>query len=269
MIKHLLVFISIILALTCGYLGIKLHIANAKIPSQAKAPVRIDTSISVTPSLVYKDSKGIEHTVIDNNLNSIIDQEATRQAAGLQPVIDQVANNLNIKPSQVEAVTEIATKTVRDSLAFMKKQLENATKLTFYYKDKYLTLKVNTNPLDTLDIGNFSYSYNDSLKIVQYHKKAWFLAAKKSYIDISSADPNTTVMGVKKLTIEQRTPEFGMRLQATVGWNPVTHVKSFGPSVRIDLGNKLKASIRTSALYDIHNNRWGIGISLDKDLKRF
>src|SRR6478736_5700462 len=243
MIKYLQIFLIVILSVLTLYLGIELYkCKHAPIP-YASTSFSLDSGLTITPTTVYRDTQNNHHVVIDAKINSLIDKQATETATQLAPVIQKVADDLNIKSAQVESGLTISSQVSRDSVAFLKRQLDNARNLTFYYKDKYLTLDVNTNLKDTADLGSFTYKYNADLNIYQYYKKSWSFGAKKSYIDISSNDSNSTVMGVKKFTVVQPYPEFGVRLQATIGRNFMSKTTSVGPSIRIDLGNKLKASV--------------------------
>lgn len=261
-------FIIIGLSITCIYLGIKLHICNNKKLPEFKSSIQLDSGLLITPSSTYKDTNGAHHIVIDDRINSIIENQATKAANDLVPILEQVASNLGVKPSQIQSATTITSEASRDSVVFLRRQLDNAQKQTFFYKDKYLTLSVNTNPRDTVDLGSFDYKYDADLNIVQYNKKNWLLGAKKSYTDISSNDPNATIMGVKRFTVEQKHPEYGLRLQAALGYNGVTGAISAGPAVRVDLG-KIKGSLRAGYLYNTQTQKFGFTASFDKDIKRF
>lgn len=93
--------------------------------------------------------------------------------------------------------------------------LENYTKLSevttinktiyiidssFIYSDKYDTIKgiIKNGKVNLTDI------HRDSLIIVQYWDRAWFLGKKKYYTDIKSTNPNTKIDYQKNIKTERK-----------------------------------------------------------------
>lgn len=216
----------------------------------------------------YTDKNGVEHSIITDGQNVISKAEflnPNRQKTQL----DTAAENLKIAKSEILRITQINSLT-KDSLLKAKTVINKLTnKIDAYeYQDKYVKLRY-TPPIDKADstqTGTFDFQYNADLNIVQYQKRKWFLGAKKSYIDISSTDKRTTIRGVKQLTIEQKAPQFGLRAQGAVNWNPQTNSVGFGPAVRVDAG---RFSFAGNYLFYPQSGRWRPGLTANFDLLRF
>jgi hypothetical protein len=270
--KNILLTIGLVLAVTAAvYYAFKYYNCKAKIPAITTKVVDLDTSFKAPIISEYRDSNNAQHVVVASKINSIIEKGAVQKASELKPIVDNIAKSLDIKSDQLESGMQINTRILQDSIKFLRKQLDNANQTTYYYKDKYLSLAVrtNNNPTDTLDKGNFDFAYDASLNITQYWKRNKFLGiplgAKNSFTDISSNDPRVTISGVKKYTISQKEPEFGLRLQAVGAYNINTKGFSVGPSLRFDF---LKSSLRGTYYYNFQTNQWTPSITLEKDIFR-
>lgn len=264
--------VTILAVLFCAgfiYFAFKYYDLKAKTPSVITRVVNLDSSFNAPIVSEYKDSDKLKHVVVNTKINSIIEKEATKKASELQPIINSIAKSIDVKPNQIEGGITVSTQLLQDSIEFLKKQVDNANKTTYYYKDKYLSLAVRTNNSDTLDKGSFDFAYNADLNIVQYWKRNKILGiplgAKNSFTDISSNDPRVSILGVKKYTVVQKEPEFGLRLQALGAYNFNNKIFSTGPSLRFDF---LKSSLRGSYLYNFQTKQWSPTISLEKDLLR-
>lgn len=263
--KIIPIIISVVSTIGLAYFAFKYYDLKAKTPSVITKVVNLDDSFKAPIITQYKDSSGSQHVVVSTKINSIIDKEATQKAS-------EIAKSLDIKPNQLENGIIVDTRVLQDSISFLNRKLDSSNRVTYYYKDKYLSLAVRTsnNPTDTLDKGNFDFSYDASLNITQYWKRNKFLGipigSKNSFTDISSNDPRTTIMGVKKYTVVQREPEFGLRIQALGAYNINTKAFSTGPSLRFDF---FKSSLRGSYLYNFQTKQWNPSISLEKDIIRF
>lgn len=243
---------------------------NEALPHVSKN-VELDSGFLVKPIQEYTDSHGVTHMIIDKNVNSVlqkeIDKQATAKALEISPIIDEVAKSLDIKPKQVEGVTNVQVGILYDSIKVLNKELNILNnKTTYTYKDKYVDLNFTKDLDDTADLGIFDYRGNTDLNITQYWKKKNFLSKKKSYLDISSSNDKMTVMGVKKFTVVQEQPEFGLRLQAMYLHNFYTGANSVGVSARADM---FKGSIRGAYYYNLQSKRWVPTITIEKDLIRF
>lgn len=213
----------------------------------------------------YKDSAGHIHLVVK-------DQQPTKEEVQkLMPFVDSVSKALDIKAKQVESVTTIETETQAKAIAFMQKTIDSLKRVTYYYKDKYLQLAIRTgNPSDTADKGDFDFKYNAELTISQYSKRRKFLGigigAKQSYIDISSTDPRTTVMGVKKYTAIQKQPSFGLRIQAIQNYSFISNSANTGIRATFDLKHM---SFTGGYYYNWDSRIWRPSLSMGYDLIRF
>ena len=270
--KQLLLIATIVLFISTGVFAF-LYFKNREIKaSKVSKNITLDSSFIPQHSITYRDSEGIQHVVVQDKVSNIISQEATKAATQIAEKLIPVAEELGVKPNQLISGTEISLETLRDSIKFLKRELNTANQLVYSYKDKYLSLNVKANPFDTADLGTFDMKYDVDLKIAQYWKRNKVLGlaigSKQSFTDISSSDPRTTVMGVKKYTVVQPEPQYGLRIQAVGSYNNAMHSFSVGPGARFDLGF-MKGSLRGSYLYNTQTNKWGWSVSVDKDLIRF
>lgn len=226
---------------------------------------------STQPALIqktikeYRDSANRNHTVIENvpTVKETLDK--------LMPFVDSVSKALDVKPKQVESVIVVPTETQAKQVAFMQKKVDSLQRLTYYYKDKYLQLAIRSgNPADTTDKGDFDFKYNAELAISQYWKRRKFLGiglgAKQSYIDISSDDPRTTIMGVKKYTVKQKQPSFGLRVQAIQNYSFISNSASTGLRASFDLRH---LSFTGGYYYNWQLRQWRPSVSVGYDIIRF
>lgn len=215
----------------------------------------------------YVDSSGRNHAVIsasENTLTAGWYKNGTAISGGL---IDTVAKALNIAKKQLQEVTQVAT--VNQAKALRAEQtIDSLKRVTYFYKDKYLQLAYRPalNTLDTSDHGQFDFKYNDSLQVVQYWKRKWILGAKKSYVDIYSYDPRTTVNGVKRLVVQQNEPTFGLRVQAVGNYSFSRKLLNVGPGIQFDVK---RFSLIGNYYYDFDASTWRPSIGARYDLIRF
>ncbi|GAA4341584.1 hypothetical protein GCM10023149_53970 [Mucilaginibacter gynuensis] len=214
----------------------------------------------------YIDTAGRKHVVVEDDENKLKNnwyQNGTAISGGL---IDTVAQALNIARKQLQEITQVATVTKYEKLKAERKY-DSLQRLTYYYKDKYLQLAYRpARPGDTTDNGQFDFAYNDSLHVVQYWKRKWLLGAKKSYVDIFSSDPRTTVNGVKRLVVEQKEPTFGLRVQAVSNYSFSRKLLNVGPGLQFDFK---RFSLVGTYYYDVDANQWRPSIGARYDLIRF
>jgi hypothetical protein len=231
-------------------------------------PQTIPTSMQVKPTSIYKDSAGYSHFVYNPSQITVTKKEAIRQ---LSPFIDSVAAALNVKSKQIESSAIIETVAKADSVPFYKKQVDSLKRLVFFYKDKNLKLTVRTgNPTDTLDTGNFDFSYDADLKINQYWKRKKVLGlnigSKQHFTDISSNDPRATIGSLKTFTIKQNLPSVGFRMGAQVNYNFATNTFSPGIGFRFDAN---RFSLNGIYYYNTQHNDWRPVLSLRYDVIQF
>lgn len=215
----------------------------------------------------YVDSSQRKHAVIAADEN-ILPPNWTKNGIAISGgLVDTVAQALNIAKNKLQQITQIATTTQAENLQ-AKRTIDSLKRLVYSYRDKYvqMTYRPALPGADSADNGQFDFKYNDSLNVVQYWKKKWFLGAKKSYIDIYSNDPRTTVNGVKRLVVEQRSPVFGLRVQGVSSYSFSRKLLNVGPGVQFDIG---KFSLVGTYYYDFDASKFRPSVGARYDFVRF
>jgi chemotaxis signal transduction protein len=214
----------------------------------------------------YIDSSKRNHVVISADSNQLEEKWYKNGTAISGGIVDTVTAALNIAKKQLQEVTQIASQTKADKLQALK-TIDSLKQVTYYYKDRYLQLAYRpARTGDTTDNGQFDFKYNDSLNVVQYWKKDWFLGSKKSYIDIYSNDPRTSINGVKRLVVKQEQPTFGLRVQAVSNYSFSRKVLNVGPGIQFDIK---RFSLIGTYYYDTDLNQWRPSVGLRYDIIRF
>lgn len=211
------------------------------------------------------DKNGLQHVTIEAAKNIIPFNDVNKVAIS-KGIMDTTALAIGIQKKQIESLLQINATLRAENLKASQVIAANGAR-SYVYKDKFVNLKY-TPPvtIDSLDAGKFDFTYNADLNITQYWKRKWFLGAKKSYIDIYSNDSRTTVNGVKQLTVQQKEPAFGLRIQAAANYNPQTGSIGIGPAARVDLG---RLSVQGNYTYYPESTRWRPSINANFDLIRF
>jgi hypothetical protein len=158
--------------------------------------------------------------------------------------LDSVSHELNIKPKQITDYTEVTKKTSGnfttkvDTVWKIETVKGDSIKVVEYvgmnYTDKWIDFhgKLKDNSFTA------SYSIKDSISIVGYWKRTGFLGlGKKDYVvDISSANPNTSITNAKnfKVTSSVTTP-IGVGFIGGYGWNG----QKFSPFIGVGLYYKI------------------------------
>jgi hypothetical protein len=260
--------IIVLLALTSAVYIYKYYSFETHIDKMVKSV----TVTIPTPQVHYTDMEGVQHIVTKDNLTAYTHAQATRQASFIKPYIDTIARLLDISPDQVVGSTTISMESGAEHIRFLERQVDSLKQVTYIYRDKYLRLAVRTAGLnDTLDKGQFDFSYDADLNIVQYEKRRRILGlpigTRETFTDISSNDPRTTIKGYSTFTVKQKQPAFGARLQATTTYTPSTNSLSIGPSLRFDIGNNV--SLRGTVFYNMQQNAWRPSLSADYSIITF
>lgn len=228
-----------------------------------KTNVVLPDSLSVKPAYTYRDSDSVEHLVIASKDIRTVQENSL---AKLDTTLKTVAKALDIKIKQIQDVQNISTQTDADHVKFLEKKIDSLQGLTYYYQDRNLKLAVRP-PTISDTLGSFDFSYNADLNIYQYWKRNKILGlrigTKASYTDISSNDPRTTVLGVRKLTVIQKEPAFGFRLQAVGGYSFSSGAVFLGPSARFDYKD---LSIRGSYFYNDITKQWSPNVALEYNI---
>lgn len=215
----------------------------------------------------YVDSAGRNHAMVKAEENVLPHDWYKNGTAIRGGLIDTVAKALNIARKQLQQVTQVATVSEARALK-AEKRVDSLQRVTYFYKSKNLQMAYRP-PLktaDSTDQGQFDYRYNDSITVAQYWKKKWLLGAKRSYVDIFSNDPNTTVNGVKRLVVEQKEPTFGLRVQAVGNYSFSRKLLNVGPGIQFDVK---RFSIVGTYYYDFDANQFRPSVGARYDLIRF
>ncbi|WP_114937586.1 hypothetical protein [Mucilaginibacter endophyticus] len=237
-----------------------------------KAEVQASTNQNVVSQAAtiinhYIDTSKRNHIVISAGQNVLPQNWYKNGTAISGGLVDTVSAALNIAKKQLQEVTQIASVTQAKQLK-AERTIDSLKRLTYYYKDKYLQLAYRPAIAgsDTSDHGQFDYKYNDELNVVQYWKRGWILGAKRSYIDIYSSDPRTTINGVKRLVVKQNEPTFGLRVQAVSNYSLSRKTLNIGPGLQFDFK---RFSVIGTYYYDTDANSWRPSIGARYDLVRF
>lgn len=268
--------ILILLAVVVVSLTMCIRLSHKNTTSGVIPDANINSPISAPILKQYKDKAGVNHVVIDPKANEIMRSEAQRVASPIADKIrrerDSLAAALALKPKQIEGYTAVIMAASQDSVRFMKRTIDSLRRLTYYYKDKYLSLVVRTSSQsDTTLVGNsFDFAYDADLRTVDYWKRRKVLGLpiglKEYYTDISSSDPRMLIRGVEKFTVQRKMPAFGLRVQAMGAYNFLTEAYSAGLGLRLDIGD-FNTSI--NYLYNIQQQRFVPTLLTRYDLLQF
>lgn len=213
----------------------------------------------------YTDRFNQNHVVIDAK-ETELSRKQFNDIAVSPGILDTTVMALNIQKRQIESLTQIATTTEARALK-AERRVDSLKRLTYYYKDKYLDLAFSPSETkDTMDFGTFDFKYNADLTITQYNKRKWLLGTKKTFIDIYSNDPRTTVNGVKRLAVQQERPTLGLRVQAVSSYNFESHNLMNGVGLQVDVK---RMSFLGAGYYDFRSNKWVPAITARYDILRF
>lgn len=264
-IKNIVILILLAALAIASFIACHEH--NKRISAAAKKQLITapETAALVKPERTYKDERGRTHIVIKNVT------PVGQTVQNLMPFVDSVAKALDVKVKQVQSVIVVPSETQAKEIAFLRKKVDSLSRLTYYYQDKYLQLAFRAgNPADSSDKGSFDFKYNADLTISQYWKRKKVLGlplgAKKSYTDISSNDPRTTIMGVKTYTVEQKQPGWGLRIQATQNYSFISNTFNSGVGARFDLKH---LSLYGAYYYNWTLHEWRPVMSMSYDIVRF
>lgn len=265
-------YVLVIIILGMGVSQLKSCVEIKRLNTQIADRDRIKSSLNKKIELEAKiisrdvDKFGLQHVTIDA-AEKLFPKDILKNPIAVSPgIIDTTAMALNIQKNQIQQLTIINSSLKADNLK-AERTLDSLKKEVFTYSDKYVKLKFN--PADTTKKtdATFDFSYNATLNSVQYWKRKFpIIGAKKSYIDIWSEDKRTTINSVKRLTIEQKAPEFGLRLQLRSIYSLTSHKLYAGPGVSFDFN---RYSLLGYSYYNFSNNTWQYSVGINYDLIRF
>lgn len=191
-----------------------------------------DKTFSIQSKIVarHTDSAGQNHAITQVALPITAGQ--LKQYLAISPGgMDSTAMQLvklmkdnNLKDKQIEGLQQVTfTSQAREQKAVA--ALDSQKRVTYYYKNKYLeiTLRPGNTPGLVNDTASLDYKYNLNLYSVQYWKRSIpLIGSKHSYIDLFSDDPNVTINKLKRFTVEQVQPSFGLRGQVRSSYDFAT-----------------------------------------------
>lgn len=141
----------------------------------------------------------VKHTVFIEK--RIKDTELEKRLAISSQYADSLERALKVSITQIKQVTKVNAEL--DATLKLVKQKDG----TVTYQDKWLSLLYQP-ATETLDLR-----YNVNLNIARYSKRSWFLAEKKSYVDIYSDDSRVTIKGLNSFVLQEKpSKRFGLGL---------------------------------------------------------
>jgi len=118
--------------------------------------------------------------------------------------IKRSLKNLENYTKLSEVTTIHKTVRLKDTVIYLPDSSKQTVK-TFTYKDKFETIK----EIISSDTVIMDIQHRDSLEVVQYWDRKWFLGKKKYYTEIKSANPNTVVDYQRSIKTERKRGLFG------------------------------------------------------------
>lgn len=182
-------------------------------------------------------------------------------------LIDSTAALLEIARKEIISVREQLS-TTEAKLLKASKKINELNQTVYYYKDKYVDISY-TASTDTTQEGTFDFTYRSRVTVTDYTQRDKILGlkigAKRSYTNITSEDPRTTINGLRSLQLERQEPFFGLKGQAVGGYNFATNTVGLGAGIRIDLG---RLSLQGNYLFYPDASTWRPSVNANYDLIR-
>lgn len=237
---------------------------KTNVDQSLKTKKAIETEAKIISRKV--DQFGAEHVTLDAKENIFPKSVFKTSVAVSTGILDTTALALKIQKKQIQDLTVVLS-TVKAEKLKAEKQLDSLKSEFYSYSDKYVNLKFRPPDSLTNTTGSFDFTYNAELNTVQYYKRSFpIVGAKKSYTDIWSNDPRTTINGVKKFSIAQRDPEFGLRLQLRSIYGVTSQKFYAGPGVSFDFK---RFNFLGYTYYNYTDQRWQNVVGINYDLIRF
>lgn len=215
----------------------------------------------------FVDDSGEVHSVFEIPKENTKSRKDIRDRSKPLGMIDTAAMLLNLARKEIISVREQLSTTQARALKAERK-VNELNQVVYYYKDKYVDLAY-TPPLDTTSQGTFDFTYNGRVTVTDYTKRDKILGlkigAKRSYTDIVSEDPRTTINGYRALQLKRQEPFFGLRGQAVGNYNPETHTFGVGTGVRVDFG---RLSLQGNYLFYPVTGNWRPSVNANYDIIR-
>lgn len=267
--KNIYVPIAILIILALLFFNLRSCVRNNKLEKDLKSLVernaiardKITTEATIISRQV--DKFGIERVTLDAIQNTYSKASVKIPVINVG-ILDTTAMALNIQKRQIEELTRVITRVNAKNLQTTY-IIDSLKRRTVNYNDKFVRIKYTPNTEDSV-AGEFDFSYDAALTVVKYNKKKWFLGAKKSFIDISSADPRVKIQGADRFVLEQKPKYFGVNLQAVSFYNGVNNTIGAGAGANIKLG---RVNLQPTYLYFPKIETWKPSLQVNYDLIRF
>jgi hypothetical protein len=186
----------------------------AKQTENLKAEAKTGFAVPVTTG---KLADGHNHTGGNTDKNTFSHAVIKDNPAASLGGADTAAKVLGIQRDQITYWTQVAEQRKGDNLKAMA-MIDSLKRRVLYYQDKYIRIAYHPGK-DSSDYGTFDYKNNEHLTITQYVKRNWLLGANHHYIDIMSDNPNTSIAGVRALTITPDQSSFGFKGQLRAAYD--------------------------------------------------
>ncbi len=205
----------VILALTGFALYHYFEVAQAaKQTVNLKAEAKSDFNVPVT---TVKLTDGKKHTGGNINKNTFSQNDVKNNPGTSLGGADTSAMALRVQRDQILYWQQLAIQSRGDNLKAVQ-LIDSLKRKVLYYKDPYIRIAYHPGN-DSTDNGTFDYRNNEHLTITQYVKRNWLLGANHHYIDIMSDNPNTSIDGVRALTITPDQSSFGFKGQLRAAYD--------------------------------------------------
>ncbi|MDB5155900.1 MAG: hypothetical protein JWR50_607 [Mucilaginibacter sp.] len=180
--------------------------AAAKQTQNLKDDAKTGFNVPVTTA---KLTDGKKHTGGNTDKNTFSQNDIKNNPSASLGGADTSAMALQVQRDQITYWVQVAEQTKGDNLKALK-LIDSLKRKVLYYQDKFIRIAYHPGK-DSTDNGTFDYKNNEHLTITQYVKKNWLLGKNHHYIDIMSDNPNTSIAGVRSLTIQSDQNNFGLR----------------------------------------------------------
>lgn len=212
--------------------------------------------------LVATDVKSINKKVDERGIERALFDDENQVIHGLMQLndssrkeIDSMKNLLKIRDNQIVSYTSVIA-IFKDSLL----QAKNVGDSLYSYKDKFASIMFNR-PNET-----FSLQYDAEVNMTEYWKRNWFLGQKRRYVELWMSDPRASINGVKRLRIEPRQDDFGIKIKGIADYSPKHQELSFGGGIEVETK---RFEYQASYLYDSKSNKWYPGFTLGFKILEF
>lgn len=210
------------------------------------------------------DREGANHVIVETTNNILPANLKDSDGMYDKAFVDSLTRNIDAKDKEITALTQISQTLLGKNLQAVA-ALDSANKKKFEFSDKNFYVSY-TPTTDSLKSGTFNYRYNQKLNIVEYNQKKWLFGADRIYTDISSDDPNSTINGVRKLSIKRTTKDFAMKLTAKSIYLPNSGMTGSGASVRVRYKRWV---VNGSQLYFPQVKQWKPVVGLEFELLNY